>query len=1018
MDKTYEADTIKANSIKKEADLLFEQSAFEAAIQQLDKAITLFAKHDDWENIVDCTVQQAYFSDNIDYDSKKIYAEKSLRLAKQYLGKNHLQLGYAYNQIGELKALEENYDSAIIFFDKGLEIFKSHQSWEAYTWALISQGVSHYYNQQNDKFKNNLLAAQAKYKKYELDEEIYIATLDLFGVIYYEAENYDKGIENTLKSIDFYLSKSNLNPLDSFYIADNYYNLGVSYNRIQAHQKSTIYFNKANGYFKKNDREKYVRILIEKSQIAENSYNPRESIRLLTLAKKELIHLPTKELQAYITRVNESMGYAYLLLNELDSSAYYLKSALNTASEKSKSISNLTYCSILLQTERPLEAITLLDQVNINHKSIHYSRLNRKYGIAYGLLGNFEKSMLYFQKALHYNCPTFTDTLNYYANPTTISGIKNPDFFLFDLQYKAKTLQQFPEKLKNLESALETYELSLQFIDTLRTRYAYNENRIINKRNQEVYERTIDLAHLLYEKTKDEKYAHKAFVLSEKFKSNILLSSSQNTGNQQLIPEVIQEQEQTLAANTAFYERQLQQAKKDKNEVKIKMYENNLTDYRLDLINLKDSIKVKYPKYYDLKYAYDISTIPTIQQDLASNQGFISYYLGDSSTYVFTISKDDFHFSKLDSTTTIDKKVTAFRQMLGQPNLTVEGFAEYNETATDLYDAVLQQSVEQLSKSVNQLTIIPDRTLNNIPFEILTNKVVQANQDFSKLPYLLYDYQIHYAYSATLLRENERIQSQLKTNDKCLAYAPPYESNQPIAKRRGTMQALRDGTMQLQGTGKEIQAIATHFDGDFDQSETATKTNFVEQAPNFGILHLAMHGEANFENENLANLKFTNTKTQDKEQYLLYQNEIANMNLNAQLVVLSACETGLGKYIYGEGIASLGRSFMYAGVPSIVMSLWKVDDQATSRLMPYFYKNLAQGMNKDEALYQAKLTFLKREDLSTLHPHYWAGFVSIGDVQPIKKGRNWGFLLIFGSVLLMLVSGFLIWWKLKNKKRG
>ncbi|NJN78766.1 MAG: CHAT domain-containing protein [Saprospiraceae bacterium] len=231
---------------------------------------------------------------------------------------------------------------------------------------------------------------------------------------------------------------------------------------------------------------------------------------------------------------------------------------------------------------------------------------------------------------------------------------------------------------------------------------------------------------------------------------------------------------------------------------------------------------------------------------------------------------------------------------------------------------------------------------------------------------------------------------------------------------RGTMQTLRDGTVQLQGTGKEIQAISTHFGGDFDQSETATKANFLKNAPDFGILHLAMHGEANYEHEKFANLKFTNTKGQSKEAYLLYQSEIANMDLNAQLIVLSACETGLGKYIYGEGIASLGRSFMYAGVPSVVMSLWKVDDKATSQLMPYFYENLAAGMSKDKALHEAKLTFLKKEDFSKLHPHYWAGFVAIGDVQPIKKQTTWQYWLFGGLLMATFVIGIFIW---KKRKR-
>jgi CHAT domain-containing protein len=332
-----------------------------------------------------------------------------------------------------------------------------------------------------------------------------------------------------------------------------------------------------------------------------------------------------------------------------------------------------------------------------------------------------------------------------------------------------------------------------------------------------------------------------------------------------------------------------------------------------------------------------------------------------------------------------------------------------------LYKSVLANSTKGFSKNIQQLIIIPDDTLNYISFEILTNKIVKtANQDFSKMPYLLYHFQIQYDYSATLLNENKKRQNHLKTNAKCLAFAPPYDNNQPMVQR-GTMKTLRDGTEQLQGTSKEIRAIAMYFNGDFDQSETATKANFLKTAPDFGILHLAMHGEANYENEQFANLKFTNTKNQSEEEYLLYQNGIASMDLNAQLVVLSACETGLGKYIYGEGVASLGRSFMYAGVPSVVMSLWKVDDKATSQLMPYFYENLAAGMSKDKALHQAKLTFLAKEDFSKLHPHYWAGFVMIGDIQPIKKQTTWQYWLFAGLLIISFGMVFFIW-RNKNKR--
>jgi hypothetical protein len=119
-----------------------------------------------------------------------------------------------------------------------------------------------------------------------------------------------------------------------------------------------------------------------------------------------------------------------------------------------------------------------------------------------------------------------------------------------------------------------------------------------------------------------------------------------------------------------------------------------------------------------------------------------------------------------------------------------------------------------------------------------------------------------------------------------------------------------------------------------------------------------MHGEADFDNPKFGHLIFTNVGVDALEESLLYHYEIANLDLNAQLAVLSACETGVGKYEAGEGVFSLARSFMYAGVPSIVMSLWKVNDQSTSQIMPLFYQNLSKGMEKSRAFTRRQIRIL------------------------------------------------------------
>jgi CHAT domain-containing protein len=129
------------------------------------------------------------------------------------------------------------------------------------------------------------------------------------------------------------------------------------------------------------------------------------------------------------------------------------------------------------------------------------------------------------------------------------------------------------------------------------------------------------------------------------------------------------------------------------------------------------------------------------------------------------------------------------------------------------------------------------------------------------------------------------------------------------------------------------------------------------------------------------------------------------MVLHAQLVVLSACETGAGQYVAGEGVFSLARGFMDAGVPSVVMSLWQVNDISTSELMPLFYRHLAQGLPKDEALHKAKLEFLKTSDPMKTHPFFWAGFVLLGDNAPVKEGESRWYIWM-GLGLFLAIGGY------------
>ena len=156
----------------------------------------------------------------------------------------------------------------------------------------------------------------------------------------------------------------------------------------------------------------------------------------------------------------------------------------------------------------------------------------------------------------------------------------------------------------------------------------------------------------------------------------------------------------------------------------------------------------------------------------------------------------------------------------------------------------------------------------------------------------------------------------------------------------------------------------------------ANEANFKNNSKNYSILHISSHGFSNDREPELSGVVFSQpTDTLEKEDGILYTGETYGLNLNADLVVLSSCEGGLGKLIKGEGLQALSRGFLYAGMP-IIFSLWKALDKQTMDLMVKFYSGLLEGKTYPEALRQAKLKLIN--DPKTAFPHFWGGFVLVG----------------------------------------
>jgi CHAT domain-containing protein len=188
--------------------------------------------------------------------------------------------------------------------------------------------------------------------------------------------------------------------------------------------------------------------------------------------------------------------------------------------------------------------------------------------------------------------------------------------------------------------------------------------------------------------------------------------------------------------------------------------------------------------------------------------------------------------------------------------------------------------------------------------------------------------------------------------------------------------------------------------------ERATESSFKKEAEAYNIIHLGTHTDVNSVSPLYSKLVLS--KEAGKEDGYLHAFEIYEMELQAELAVLTACETGIGQQMSSEGVMSLAHSFSYAGCPSVVMSLWKIDEKTSSEITESFYENLAEGQSKSRALRNAKLSYLKQASPEESMPYYWAGLVLVGDesaVQLESAMSTWSIILL---ILLMLTGAFIL----------
>lgn len=507
----------------------------------------------------------------------------------------------------------------------------------------------------------------------------------------------------------------------------------------------------------------------------------------------------------------------------------------------------------------------------------------------------------------------------------------------------------------------------------------------------------------------------KAFELAEQNKSILLADALKGNRAKVLgdLPDSLIVKESDLQNEKTLLEKQLQEVNEGNEQTNL-IAKRNALQQEIDLF--LNRLKDQYPKYHALKYEHITAKAQDVQQYLDTDDLFLEYWVADSMTYLFAIDKNGVTLLPLKiRQKELEKGIQKLRLALSNYSEIGENpkaaYEHYIQAADWCYQVLLAEILQD--KKVQDLIIVTDGELGHLPFEtFLTTPADQKGEDYTSLAYLIKDYNVSYHYSATLFVEAHRQISTNTATEGLLACAASYRidsleqiDSSLLKLRLPYWYELRQLLDPLPSAEQEVKVLAEDYEGTFLLKNAANEAFFKQNAANYSIIHLAMHGVLHPRSAMLSSLAFTENRDSVEDNFLQAY-EIAQMNLNAQLVVLSACETGYGDFEQGEGIISLARSFMYAGVPSLVVSLWQVNDEVTAIIMKDFYKNMAEGMPKDQALREAKLTYLADARGWAAHPAFWSAFIQLGDKSPIainKKGSSFYPMLIAGILLLVVL---------------
>ena len=982
----------QAVNIYNEANQLQAKRDYENSKLSFAKAADLFEKAGYQGNYIQCKMSEGMI---LLFENKFAEAEEILLTAKNRaiadFGEDNSFLVNTDYFLGRLEFVKGNIDRANTLFSNSLVLLKKYPNPDPFLEAKLYSGLG------------NISLAQGKYKKaYEYHKKdlnfridkgdvnapelsivytnlsivkrssgdlnaayAYIdkalahsnasqgvqspAIANLYSVkgsIYFDLGQYNSAKQLMLRALEI---KNNIHGEKHMSVANEYNNLGQVYKGLKNLDKALVSYRKAYEIQKQILGKVHPDIAITCSNIAS------------ILRKQDKKESALKFYNEAINIISSIYGD-----NHPDLASYYHNLALLYRDSKNEEKEMEFY----VKARDILEA----EQGTMTHSLIliytNIAELLRRQKKYYSSMQNYQKALK--ANVLGYN-PAEGE---FFTNPK-LANYKDLNYMLYAVKGKAEamTAMYMRDSLyEYAEYSYKSYLLCDSIINRSRKSVVNQDDKLtLGNKTRNIYKDALLSATVLgyiqnSEKQKQE-YYKKAFYFSEKNKAGVLSDAVNASEAKKFsgIPDSVLQVEKNISRQIAAVKNELLKSYDEKVQKKLK---NKLFTLSNEYRRFSDDIERQYPKYFQAKYKQKNIQVADIQKALEKNQVVRSYFLSPDEIIIFTLTHDNI---KVWSEAKPENFESEIKDMISYLTSGLKSeFSKYLQISNTIYKVLFPV---ELPENISELIIIPDGILGVIPFEALTTKEYSGDiMAFGDYPFLIKDYKINYFYSASLFLQSLQNKNKKKGVDNWLGLAPIF-SNLESRKIEGFYAS------ELPGTLDEIKKISSNIENNsgsavkyLGEEVTESKIKALDFS-DYDVVHIATHGTVDTENPELSGLLFY--PEQGKEDNILYSGEIYNLNLNTDLVVLSACETGLGKVSKSEGVIGLTRSFLYAGANNVIVSLWKVEDSSTSDLMQYFYDFAIQGNTWSESLHKAKLKMMERGG-KYAHPFFWSPFVLIG----------------------------------------